>query len=198
MSSLLDTVSQQIGGDTIGQISKQIGADESTTTNAVQLALPMLLGGLASNASQPGGADALHRALDAHDGGVLGNLAGMFANPQGAGAGGILSHILGSRQAPVQNGIGRATGLDAGQVGKLLMLLAPIVMGVLGRMKRQQNMDPGQLGNVLQQTRADVAERAPAAGGILGGLFDKNHDGQITDDIARMAPGMLGGIFGKR
>ena len=64
MASILDMVQQQLGGGAIDQISQQIGADPGTTQSAVQMALPMLLGGLAHNTTQPGGAEALHTALD--------------------------------------------------------------------------------------------------------------------------------------
>ena len=87
MSSIFDAVTQQLGGANLSQLSQQIGADEATTSQAVQTALPMLISGLARNASQPNGAAALTNALGDHaDGGVLGNLGALLGNP-GGGAG---------------------------------------------------------------------------------------------------------------
>ncbi|HXI14040.1 MAG TPA: DUF937 domain-containing protein [Thermoanaerobaculia bacterium] len=200
-NSLLDMIGGQLQGGTIDDISSQLGTDANTTSNAISMALPILLGGLASNAAQPAGAQALDQALgEDHDGALLDNVSSLFGmGGAGSGAGGagakILGHILGGRQAPIEQGVGRATGMSTQQVSQLLMMLAPLVMAGLGRMKRQQGMGAQQLPGVLQNERAEIERRAPEAAG-LGGLFDMNKDGQIMDDIARIGTGVLGGILG--
>jgi hypothetical protein len=198
MSSLLDMVTQHLGDNGLRQMSQQLGTDESTTSKAVAVALPLLLGGLARNASQPDGASALNQALEQdHDGSVLDNVSALVSNPQASSGAGILGHIFGSRQTPVAQGVSKATGLDPQQAGQLLLMLAPLVMGALARRKRQQPTDVAGLGAVLQQEQAELARRAPAASG-LSAILDRNQDGNVIDDIARMAPGLLGGIFGRR
>jgi hypothetical protein len=198
MSQLLEMVSQQLGGQNLSTLSQQIGADEQSTQNAISMALPLLLGGLAKNSAQPQGAAALDRALTNHDGGLLDNLGAMLGSGAlGTAGAGILGHILGQRRAPVEQGISKASGLQPQQVGRLLMLLAPIVMAALSRMKQQNNVSGTELGDVLQREKADVATKNPGAGGLLG-MLDSDNDGSIADDLARMAPGMLGGLFGGR
>ena len=198
MPSLTDMVEQQLAGNTLTDMSRQIGAQPAAVQQAISVALPLLMGGLASNASRPDGASALNTALEQdHDGGVLNNLSGLMTNPQAFSGAGILGHILRGKQAPVAQGVGRATGLNAQQVTQLLMMIAPIVMGVLGRHKRQQKLDSGTLGSVLQEERTQVEQRSPGAGGLLGGL-DRDNDGSVTDDIARLGQGMLGTLLGKR
>jgi hypothetical protein len=215
------------------------------------MALPMLLGGLAHNAQQPGGSAALDSALNDHDPGLLdsfagmlggggaaggaqalggllggggggamggmGGLGGLLGSVLGGGAGaGILGHVLGGRQPAVEQGIGRATGLNQGQVGQLLLLLAPLVMAALARRRQQaqqQGAGAGDLGQVLQQEQQHVEQRAPGMGGLLGKIFgaatgaprghavaggvDLDGDG-IADEIGRVNPGILGGLFGGR
>jgi hypothetical protein len=197
MSSLLDAVAQQLGGNTLTQISQQIGADEGTTQNAIGMALPVLLGGLARNAAEPAGAAALDRALDNHDGSLLDDLGQLLGGAQTSQGAGILGHVLGAKRAPVEQGIGKATGLAPQQVGRLMLMLAPIVMAVLARRKREQGTDAGGLGPALQEERQEVQRRIPGAGG-LDDVLDRNDDGSIVDDLARMAPGMLGGLLGGR
>jgi hypothetical protein len=198
MSSILDAVRQQLGPDTIQQMSRTLGADPSATSSAVSLALPALLGGLANNAAQPQGAAALDNALGAHDGSILDNLGGLLGGGAASGIGGaILGHIFGGRRSSVEEGVGKASGLNSGQVAQLLMMLAPIVMGVLGRMKQSKGLDANQLPDVLQQGRAQAEQESPGLGG-LGGLLDANHDGSITDDLMRMGGSALGGMFGKK
>ena len=175
MSSILESVQQQLGPDTIQQLSGALGADPATTSNAVSLALPALLGGLAHNAAQPEGAAALDNALNQHDGSILDNLGGMLGGGGGAGGsalggigGAILGHIFGGRRGSVEEGVGKASGLDAAQVARLMAMLAPIVMGVLGRMKQTRGLDANRLPEVLN----DGGDGGLGGlGSILGGIF---------------------------
>ena len=197
MTSILDAVRQQLGPDTIQQMSGAIGADPAATSNAVSLALPALLGGLSQNAAQPQGAAALDNALNQHDGSILDNLGGLLGGGGGAlgGIGGsILGHIFGGRRGSVEQGVGRASGLDAAQVAQLMAMLAPIVMGVLGRMKQSKGLDANRLPEVLQQSRQQGEKEVPG----LGGLLDQNNDGSVADDLLRMGSSALGGMFGKK
>ena len=234
--SLLDMVQQQLGGNAVNTIAQQIGASPQQTRSAIDLALPVIMGGLAQNAEHPEGAESLNRALDDHAGtldqvsgflggpggggssgggtGGLGGLLGaMGGGQQGAGAGGglggmmdalgggqqadgggglggalggllggavggrILGHILGGKQPQAQDAIAQKSGLDAQQVGKLLMMLAPIVMGVLARRKQQAHLDTGGLQGELQQTRQQAQQRAQQPdnplGAILGQVFGR-------------------------
>jgi hypothetical protein len=101
--AILDMLQQQLSGNTLSQISQQLGTDENTTGKAVALALPMLLGGLAKNAATDTGAAAIDQALTRdHDGSLLDNPDQAVANPMAFGGGGILGHIFGQRQAPVE------------------------------------------------------------------------------------------------
>ncbi len=197
-TSVLDALRQQLGPDAIEQISQTLGADPSSTSSAISTALPVLLGGLSQNAAQPPGAAALDRALGDHDGGILDNLGGLLGGGAGGGIGGaILGHIFGSKRGHVEDRVGAASGLNAQQVTQLLAMLAPIVMGVLGRMKRQGGLDAQQLPDVLRQSTQHAQSAAPSGGLNLNDILDSNRDGDITDDVARLGKSVLGGLFGK-
>jgi hypothetical protein len=201
MNPLLEGLVRQLDGDIVSQLGQQIGADPETTSNAIRVALPVILGGLANNASTPDGAVALDNALARdHDGSLLDNLGSLLGgsapNPRAADGLGILEHILGGRQTAVQQGVERSTGLDGSQVVRLLMLLAPIVMAYLGRQKQERGLDAETVGTELQDARSRMEQQDPGLGGILGQFFDKNGDGSVADDLFRMAPGMLGGLLG--
>lgn len=133
-------------------------------------------------------------------GSVLGGGGGAPAQSDGGGllGGGIgaaiLRHVLGGRQAGVEQGVGRATGLDAATVGQLLAILAPIVMGALGRARQ----GGGGLDSILGGAQQEVQQQAPAANDFLTQILDQNRDGSSLDDVARMGAGILGGLFGGR
>lgn len=200
MFSLQDLLGQQQGNEAIDQISQNVGAEPSAVSSAIQAALPMILGGLSNNASTPQGAESLNSALEQdHDGSVLDNLGGLGSMifgeqaggpPRQADAGGILGHILGGDQAPVVQGASAQSGLGTGQVAQILMMLAPIVMGSLGRQKQEQGIGAdglgGLLGGLLGGNQAAAAPQS--SGNDLGsGMFDRDRDGSSLDDIASMA-----------
>ncbi|WP_299335183.1 DUF937 domain-containing protein [uncultured Psychroserpens sp.] len=211
MSGILDLLNSDLGKTIISGVSGSTGADENRTGSVLTMALPVLMKAMERNASTPEGAQGLMGALSSkHDGSILDNLSGLF----GGGVdqevkedgGKILGHVLGNRQQGVEKIIGEKSGLDAGSVGNILKVAAPILMGVLGKQAKQNNVSsPNDLGGLL--------------GGMLGGneakeeqsflekILDADGDGSVIDDVAGMVlgsakkkgglGGLLGGLFGK-
>ena len=195
MASILDTLSSHLDPGLLSQLTSRLGADEGNTSKAIAAAVPLLLGALAKNASDPQGAEQLHQALVRdHDGTVLDQPAQITDHQSSADGNAILGHILGDRRSVAEQGIAQASGLDLSKVGPLLSMLAPLVLGALGRARAQQGLDPQGLARVLGQEREELGSRAPGVLGAVGRLLDRNHDGSALDDVS----GMLGGLFGRR
>ena len=88
------------------------------------------------------------------------------------------------------------SGLDSGQMGKLMAMLAPLVLGSLGKAKRRDNLGTGGLFDLLRGESREAERRAPSAIESLGKQFlDQDGDGQILDDVTRMGGGLLGRLF---
>ncbi len=198
--SILDLVTQALGSNGTRQIGQQLGVDEQAANKAVSGALPVILAALARNSSSSGGAGALASALDRdHDGSILDDIGGFLGGGGASGAGeGILKHVLGGRQSQVQNGLGQASGLSSGQAGQLMAMLAPIVMGALGKAQRGRGLDSGGIGAMLGQEQRHIEKREPALGGLLGSLLDQDGDGSVVDDITKIGGSLLGGLLGGR
>lgn len=193
MDDLMQSIAAELSGAPMEQLSSQLGTDNRTTQNAVQAALPMLLGALAKNSASTGGADALAGALDRdHDGSILDDLGGFLGGGASSDGASILGHVLGNREPTVEAGIGKATGLQTSQIAQLLQMLAPIVLGYLGRQKRQQGMSSGVLGEILG-AQANRAQAQNPALGALASLLDKDDDGSIVDELGGMLGSFLSG-----
>ena len=197
--SLMNIIAQVAGGDTTRQISQQLGVDEKSAETAISGALPVLIGALARNSASTDGAKSLSKALDRdHDGSVLDDIAGFLGSGQSGSMGeAILGHVLGGRRDAVETGIGRASGLNASQVSQLMAMLAPLVMGALGREKRRNGLDASGLSDVLGRQRSAI-EGQGQLGGLLGQLLDQDGDGQIMDDVANLSAGLLGKFMRSR
>ena len=208
MYSLQDLLGQQQGDEALSQISQTVGADQSQVNSAVESALPAILGGLATNASTPQGAESLDSALaNDHDGSALNDLGGLAnmvfggqqtSPPRQADAGGILGHILGANQGQVAEQVSNQSGLGLGQVAQILMMLAPIVMAYLGQQKQQQNVGADGIGDLLGALMRDSGQPQQATSGgsmidMASSMLDSNKDGSITDDIASMAQKYMAG-----
>jgi len=199
MPSLQDLLGPEQGNAALDQISQNVGADQSSVSSAIQAALPMLLGGLANNASTPQGAQSLNSALEEdHDGGILDNLGGLggmifggqqTAPTRQADAGGILGHVLGGSQGQAAEQVSNQSGLGKGQVAQIMMMLAPIVMGYLGRQKQQQGVGADGLGGLLGGLLGGGNQQQidPTPSRQSGGMLDRDGDGSSMDDIATMA-----------
>lgn len=195
MDALTQQLMQQLSEGGLSQIGQQIGADEKTTGSALSAAMPLLVSALANNASKPDGAQSLHQALtEDHDGSILNNLSSFLDNPQAANGAGILGHILGSQQPGVAQGLAQGTGLDTGQVGQLLQIAAPLLMGALGQQQQQQGYDTNGLSDFLGGQQQLAQQSNPDMMSMLNNLLDVDRDGSILDDIL----GMLGKLFGRR
>jgi hypothetical protein len=192
MPGLLDLLGSRLGGDAAQQMGARLGADSGTTSSAITAALPLLIGALAKNASSPDGARQLHDALERdHDGSALDRLP---LDQQGGNGDAILRHVLGERRGLAEQGIAQASGLDLAKVGPLLAMLAPVVMGALGRQRRENGLGPSDLATMLGGEREAIGARTPGMLGTLSQLLDRDRDGSITDDVS----GLLGGLFGRK
>ena len=203
--NLMDLVKSQLSGGVMDVLASQLGngVSKQQTQGAADNIMEVLLGGIARNAQSPDGASALNNALEKdHDGGILDNLqdllGGNNVQPQyerAMNGAGILKHILGDKQSGIIDAISKSNGLNQNQTGNLMMKLAPLLLGVLGKQKRQNGLDVSGLSDLLSGARQQQQQRASGSplGGMLKNLIDQDGDGNIIDDIG----GMLGRFLKK-
>lgn len=205
--TITDDIFAQLSGAPMQQISQQLGLGQTQTAGAIAAALPMLIGALGRNASQPQGAEALFGALQRdHAGGgmglgdLLGAVLGGQQSRQTDGAG-MLGHIFGSRQPQAEQAIGQATGLGSDKANTLLKVLAPLVLAYLAKRffdnrqagAAQQSASPQVLGDLLGQERRQISQQGGLGGGLLGAVLDRDGDGDVDiGDILKAGMGMMG------
>ena len=193
-TDLAGTLIGMLSNGELDKLGSQLGTDPASTQRAVSAAVPMLLSALGKNAASPQGAEELLGALSRdHDGSVLDNVgAALGSGSLSQDGAAILGHVLGNKQGTVAAGIGQATGLTAGTSSQLLAMLAPLVMGSLGKTQRESGLDASALASMLGGQR----KQANAGLGGLAGLLDMDGDGDITDDVVNLGSKLLGGLFG--
>lgn len=182
-------------GQDLGQLAEQVGGNEGQVKNGVMAALPAMLTALSKNTGTEKGAQELNNALEKkHDGSILDNLSGYLSNPDLKDGAGILNHLFGNQTSNVANAVSQSSGLDTNGSMKMLQMLAPILMGMLGQQKKQNNLDAEGIGNLTSMFASNFGSEAGASGIMeaVTNLLDANKDGNVMDDIM----GMVGKLFG--
>ncbi|RMH87891.1 DUF937 domain-containing protein [Lysobacter pythonis] len=205
MTTLTDDLLSQLSGAPMQQMAQRLGLAPQQMAGAAAAALPLLMGALGKQASQPQGAEALLGALgrDHAGGGGIGDLLGAVLGGGGgrqADGAGILGHIFGARESQAAQGLGQATGIGGDKAQMLLKILAPIVMAYLakrmfgGGQAQAAAPSAGALDEVLGRETRAVRQQGGIGGGLLGAVLDQDGDGQFgLSDVLKMGGSILGG-----
>ncbi len=167
------------GGSALQQLSKNFGLSEDQTKSAVSVLLPALGSGLARNAAQPSGLEALLGAL------TSGNHEQYLDRPDILNSGdavddgnGILGHVFGSKD--VSRGVARnaaqKTGISEDILKKMLPSLAGLAMGMLSKQNRGAGMQMPGAGS----SSSGVMD-------VLSQFLDSNQNGSVLDEVVGMA-----------
>jgi hypothetical protein len=185
MAALLSAdLASQLQGAPTQQIAQHPGIDSAQASSAITAAIPLLLGALGNNASQPQGAQTLYNALQRDHAGpdqsgldigsVLGSVLG------GGGQGGqILGHVFGNQQPRATQALGQSTGIGNDKANMLLRWLAPIAMAYLAK----RVFDHRQASPAIPRGSAAASNTAPATSPTTMGV-SMNTAGATTPTAA--------------
>lgn len=137
-------------------LSARIDASELRTDDAISMAVPMILGGLFEKANTPTGVEKLFRAISHdHDGTLLDDLTQLDAY-SGKHGQQILRQLLGSRIQELVDAISETAEIDVPAAERLLELLAPFVVSVLGRLRTAEDIGIAGLIDLLDVARWEM------------------------------------------
>ena len=177
--NLVTLVMQYLNPDMIKRIAAALGIDTSSASAAVSASVPALLAGIGGVATQTGGAQKL---LDTarEQSGTLDKFSTMVGGDKAAlidKGSQMLSSLVGSQQQSALAGaVAKFSGLTTATGSSLLGMLAPVVMGVIGRQPAAYGSNSGALGNLLASQNDNIAEALPSGFSRLlsgTGLLDR-------------------------
>ena len=192
---ILKIITSQLGEDAISNLSSMTGENQENTGRAVQAAVPTLLNALNNNSNDPHGAEGILNALNnKHDGSILDSLSGVLNNPDLSDGDGILKHILGDKREVVETSLSNKSGVSSKSMHKILAMLAPIIMGYLGKQKSQNNINSSEgISDLLTSVVGSLGNNGSGSGGLdLGDVL--NVIGGFTGKSKSGAGGLLGTI----
>jgi hypothetical protein len=173
----LDDILKQVP---IDDIAAKLGVSPDVAKAAVEQGGAVLLGGLAKNAETDEGSSAIQAALKKHEGAQSVSTVDDIDEADGDK---IVSHILGANQKEVTQKLTESKATAGIDFGKLLPILAPIVMGLIA------NANKGKA------EKADAgAESSGGIGDLIGGLLGGGgNSGSGGGGIGDVLGGLLGG-----
>jgi hypothetical protein len=164
--NLVKDIVDRCSGDILNQIGAKLGVDEDAAGDAVQAAVPAMLGGLASVASREDGARKLTSAVSSLGSSSMDDMAGMLRGDVDALAdrgSGLLSSLFGDGMiASLAGALSKYTGLSVGSIKSLLAMLAPMVLGKVATAWKSKGGTPQALTNLFADQRHNIAEAMPA------------------------------------
>ena len=154
------------------------------------------------NSEKEEGAAALDAALEEdHDGGILDDITGFLGNVASGPGAGILGHVLGKQQEPVAEEIAKDSGLDMGQVLTLMATVAPLLMGALGKKKKEEHLDPAGVASTLAVEKEKAQQESGLDLGSILGMFTGSGSGDSGGGggggLLSKVGGLLSGFFKK-
>lgn len=202
----------------IDDIARRLGTDPETARQASAAAIPALLGGLQANASDPAGKASLVGALGQHDPSLVEGGVNLDEVDVADGEK-VVNHVFGPSSGEVVNRLGASQGVGSDLMGKLLPILAPIVLAYLtnkvlgraGQTPSTQQSSGGMLGDLLGSIlgggRSTPTTPTPAPSGgvditdilgdLLGGQTGQTGQRQTTSPgVEDLLGSVLGGLLG--
>lgn len=198
---LLSIAKTFLSNNTIDIIAQQNDIEKWQAQDATQGALDILLGALTKNSSTKEGSESLDQALTQdHDGSLLESITTLLKWEKPSGISEktingekILKHILNDKTDIAAESISKEVGIDKGKALSLLIKLAPIMLAMLGKIKKETWSDAQGISRILQETTKKEKWNNNKFINLATKILDQDGDGSMVDDLLWMA----GKYFGK-
>ena len=212
--NLIDLITGNAGNQVASQAENKFGISKNQIIALLAVAAPLVISYLRKKSQEdPNEAEALNNALDKdHDGSILDNPAQVESRLQEGGS--ILDHIFGGQKGQVENQLSQNTGISMDKIGPVLAMLAPLIMGYIGKEKQSSGVNSGGglgdlLGGILggAQNQAQAEPSNPLndiLGSVLGGGSQQSSGNPLNDILGNVLgggqqqqqQGGLGGLLG--
>lgn len=202
--NLIELITGNAGNQVASQAENKFGINKNQIIALLAVSAPLVISYLRKKAQDdPNEAEALNKALDKdHDGSILDNPSQIEARQDEGNS--ILDHIFGGQKTLVQNQLSQNTGISIDKIGPILAMLAPVIMGYIGKQKQSGGVSSGGglgdlLGGILggAQNQAQAEPSNPLndiLGSVLGGGSQQSSGNPLNDILG----GFLGGDSGNQ
>ena len=163
--SVLDQMNSSITPQLILEAAKSLGESPDATKQAVHLALPALLSGVAGATRMPSGLSTVLRLVEdpVNDGTLSTQLTSLYSGTMSGSpiyrlGSQLLNAIFGGKLPQLAQGVAALSGIKTGSASTLLHMLAPNVLAVLGNDHRAvADKSPEGFARFIERQKAGLA-----------------------------------------
>ncbi len=166
------SIGKLLSGDGLASISKKVRSSPAKVAKVLSAGIPVLLANMKRNVATQEGEASLGRALQDHSGKDTDNVVAFLKDVDTKDGKKILGHVLGDDQDRTAQEISRASGLSAGTVIKILAMIAPLLLSLLGNQQQSQQtvQQPAAQTAAPLQLLGGAQQQTQTASSGLGGL----------------------------
>lgn len=176
--NLLSSIQQSITPEFIQKGSKFLGQNPDQMQSGLKAVIPTFLMGVIHRGSKPEGAQSLMNLIRSnhYDSGAPSNPADHLQNDESSErllhkGSDAVSGVFGDQAPSVIHQLSSSTGMGTSVLSKMMAMVAPMVMGVLGSKAKQQGYDASAFSGFLGEQKNAVSGFLPAGLSGLSGLF---------------------------
>lgn len=195
--SLIDLLTGNTSNQVAEQAENKFGISRNQIIALLAVAAPLVISYLRNKSQDTKEAEALNTALDKdHDGSILDDASQVEARQ--AEGGSILDHVFGGEKQNVENQLSQNTGISIDKIGPILAMLAPVIMGYIGKEKQQSNVGAGGLGGLLDGILGNASNEAQTQqsnplNDILGSVLGNGQSQSSGNPLNDILGSVLGG-----
>ncbi len=160
LNSIMKTL---LSSDAVTGISSTSGASSNDVMNVLSAALPSLLSGANTQATQKSTASSFVEALTNHAESDTSNLTSFFKNVDVADGTKIVKHLLGADTTATTKEVAKSSGLSTKQVTSIISAAAPLLLSLLGQQTKKK---------AKKETSTDVVASLASSLLLGGGKLD--------------------------
>ncbi|WP_018674664.1 DUF937 domain-containing protein [Riemerella columbina] len=192
--SLLDLITGSTGSQVAEKAESKFGISKNQMMALLAVATPVIISYLRNKTKDAKEAESLNHALDKdHDGSILDDVSQIDSRQEEGNS--ILSHIFGNKKSEVENEISQNTGISMDKIGPVLAMLAPVIMGYIGKQKRSNQVNSGGglsdlLGGLLGGGSSQGGNPInDLLGSVMGGGSNQSSGGGLGDILGNVLGG---------
>ena len=192
MAVLLNLIQRELTEPKIQELSRNLGADSVRVSVAISATVPMLINAIArfsenSSETATGFGENPKR---------LAQLLHSFNSRTGdISAVGALDKLCGDRLPSLMSGISASSGLPRQTVSDLLAILLPVVLGAIGQIEVEKNLNEATLAQMIVQESQQARQQSPQVTGILNQFHGPAPKTQLPKDPYLNTPSKKNSIF---
>ncbi len=166
--NLFGELKELLVGEVANKAANLLGEKEEKVKIAIEGLVPTFVGGLMKRASNEAGATTLMNVVNKgnHDGSIIEQLDDLLKNKESfAGfvekGNSVVSMLLPDKKSSIATMISQFAGVRNSSATALLSVVAPLVIGKLGKMVNSQSLDKTGLANIILDQRSSLLDETP-------------------------------------